>query len=33
MLLDIQDTVINLYTYRLEGNEHKVDRTEFATAA
>nr|CDS30141.1 Vacuolar protein sorting associated protein [Hymenolepis microstoma] len=33
MLLDIQDTIINLYTYRLEGNEHKFERTEFPRGA
>ncbi|KAH9286050.1 Vacuolar protein sorting-associated protein 29 [Echinococcus granulosus] len=33
MLLDIQESTINLYTYRLVGNEHKVERTEFPRAA
>ena len=33
MLLDIQDSVINLYTYRLVGNEHRVERTEFPRPA
>eukprot|EP00108_Taenia_solium_P006360 TsM_000841800 transcript=TsM_000841800 gene=TsM_000841800 len=33
MLLDIQESSINLYTYRLVGNEHKVERTEFPRAA
>ncbi|VDL92080.1 unnamed protein product [Schistocephalus solidus] len=33
MLLDIQESSVNLYTYRLVGDEHKVDRMEFPSAA
>nr|VZI49608.1 unnamed protein product [Spirometra erinaceieuropaei] len=33
MLLDIQESSVNLYTYRLVGDEHKVERMEFPSAA
>ncbi|VEL23979.1 unnamed protein product [Protopolystoma xenopodis] len=32
VLLDIQDSVIELYVYRLFGSEHKVERIEFRSS-